>query len=373
MKSKFAATTLHRFWLARLQIEYDEICCTYGVDLIPPVFEISRGEKQLGCWLSGTRSLRISEYLISTYPWNVTLQVLKHEMAHQYCSEVLQSKGVAHGEDFGRACSLLGVLPGFRGCSLVTKELLQEVGESVTGAAKGQDVCSKIEKLLALGASSNVHEAEVALQKASLLIEKYNVQQLISPDHLLYTVGVIETGKKQIATYRRHICTILQDFFFVRVVLSSSYSPLSDTMLKTIELMGTRENVAIATYCYDFLENRLARMWKDFRARTPRSGRSQKNSYYLGVVLGFSEKLQEQKVPEMKKTSTEPLPKELLVLEDRRLEAFVQMHYPRLRKTASRSARVDRNTYNEGVQAGRTLTFTKGVGDGCPSSPRRLE
>lgn len=373
MKSKFAETTLHSFWLIQLQIEYDEICLNYGVKLARPIFEISKGEKQLGCWRSETRSLRISEYLISTYPWSITLQVLKHEMAHQYCSEVMQSKGGAHGEDFQRACSFLGVLPEFRGFSLVTKELLQELGNQGTGGEKGQKVLSKIEKLLALGESSNVHEAETALQKASMLIEKYHVQQLTSPDHSLYTASVIETGKKQIATYRRYICRILQDFFFVRVVLTSSYNPLVNTMQKTIEIMGTRENIAVATYCYDFLENNLVLLWKEFRKRSGRSGRSEKNSYYLGVVLGFLKKLQEQNATEVEKTSIEPLRKELLVVEDRRLDAFVQIHFPRLRNAPSRGARIDRDTYDEGFEAGRSLTLTKGVVGDSSSSPRRLE
>ena len=373
MKSKLAETTLHRFWLIQLQIEYDEICFNYGVELSRPIFEISKGEKQLGCWHSKTRSLRISECLISTYPWSITLQVLKHEMAHQYCSETLQSKGGAHGEDFQSACSLLGVLPEFRGFSLVTKELLQEFGKQVTGASKGQKILSKIEKLLALGESSNVHEAETALQKASLLIEKYHVQQLTSPDHSLYTASVIETGKKQIPTYRRYICRILQEFFFVRVVLSSSYNPLVNTMQKTIELMGTRENIVVATYCYDFLENNLPLMWKEFHLRTGRTGRSEKNSYYLGVVLGFLGKLREQQVQEKDKTPIEPLRKELLVLEDRRLDAFVEMHFPRLQNSPSRGARINKDIYQEGLEAGRSLTLTKGVEDDCSSSPRRLE
>ena len=371
MNSKFNQTNLLRFWLTRLQIDYDEICRNYGVQLEPPIFEISSGEKQLGCWQCAARSLRISEHLIASYPWWITLQVLKHEMAHQYCSEVIKATSSAHGEGFQKACSLLGVLPEFRGVSMVTDEFLHQMCDCGKDSGTDTKALLKIEKLLALGESSNVHEAEAALQKASVLIEKYHLEQLISPDRSPYTVAVIETGKKQIATYKRQICRILQDFFFVRVVLSQAYNPLFNTMQKTIEIMGTRENVSIAEYCYDFLENRLDFLWKEFRLRTGSSGRTQKNSYYLGVVLGFFHKLQDQNRQAIKKMTTESQHRELLVLESGRLDVFVQMHFPRLRKSSSRGSRVDRSIYHKGMDAGRTLSFTEAVAS-ASQVPRRL-
>ncbi|MFT5701368.1 MAG: hypothetical protein ACI8ZB_004259 [Desulforhopalus sp.] len=373
MKSKYAETSLYRFWLTRLRTEYDEICLNYGVSLQPPIFEISVGEKQLGCWQSGTRSLRISERLITSYPWGITLQVLKHEMAHQYCSEVMHSQSTAHGNDFQRACSLFGVLPDFRGFSVVTEKLLDNIHDPGSDGANGPKTLSKIEKLLALGESSNIHEAEAALQKASVLIEQYHLQQLVASDHSSFIVTAIETGKKQVATYQRHICRILQEFFFVRVVLSQAYNPRLNTMQKTIELMGTRENVAIAEYCYDFLENRLALLWNEFRMRTKSCGRTQKNSYYLGVVLGFLGKLQEQDRQANVEMGTESICKELLVVEDRRLDTFVQMHFPRLRKSSSRGSRVDKDIYQKGMEVGRTLTLTKGVGSPAGDVRRLLE
>lgn len=355
--------------MTRLQIEHQEICLNYGVQLALPLFEISSSKKQLGCWQAGTKSLRISEHLITSYPWGITLQVLKHEMAHQYCSEVMRSKSTAHGGDFQKACSCLGVLPEFRGFSLVTDEVLQQLNAHGQASNTGPKVLIKIEKLLALGESSNVHEAEAALQKASSLIEKYHLQQLLSPSNSSYVVGVIEVGKKQIATYKRHICRILQDFFFVRVVLSRAYNPHTNTVQKTIEMLGSKENVAIAEYCYFFLENRLELLWKEFQQRTRSSGRTQKNSFYLGVVLGFFQKLQDQN-KKREKTAVEPQRNALLLVEDRRLDAFVQMHFPRMRKSSSSGSRVDADVYKKGMEAGRTITFTEGVANGAKALGR---
>ena len=363
MTFKIDKNSLTGFWLTRLQMEFSEICFAHGVELAPPVFEISTSITQLGSWRSGVRSLKISEHLILSYPWSTTLQVLKHEMAHQYCSEVIGREAPAHGEDFKKACFLLGVIPEFRGCRVVTTELLHELSLRDKGRGKANPILQKIEKLLALGKSPNIHEAEAALQKASALIEKYQVDQLSCLVDAEYRVVVIETGKKQVATYKRHILRILQDFFYVRVVLSNAYTPMSNGVQKTFELMGTSENTAIAEYCYYFLENQLELLWKDVRLRTARSARTQKNSYYLGVVLGFSQKLKAQQQNNPLETSHSQH-HELLLLADRKLDNFVQMYFPRLKKSQTRRSRVDSDMYHKGVAEGRKLTLSGGVTHG---------
>jgi hypothetical protein len=291
-------------------------------------------------------------------------------MAHQYCSEVIGEELTAHGEDFQKACILLGVLPEFRGSRVISDDVLQELSRAEHGKGQTSKLLKKIEKLLALGESPNIHEAEAALQKASLLIDKYQVQQLRTPGHEDFTITVIETGKKQLATYRRHICRILQDFFYVRVVVSEVYIPLSNGVQKTLEILGTRENAAIAEYCYYFLENQLDVLWKKFRSRTAKSGRTQKNSFYLGVVLGFFQKLSEQNT---RPASRNRENRELLVLEDRRLESYVQVHFPRLKKSRSRRSSVDSDIYHQGMDQGRKLTLTSGVTYNKYKGPRYLE
>lgn len=324
----------------------------------------------MGCWQSSTRSLRISEHLIRSYPWSTTLQVLKHEMAHQYCEEVSCDNDSAHGESFQRACILLGVLPVYRGAQVISEALLRDIAEGEGGRGKSCKILSKIEKLLALGESSNSHEAEVALQKASLLIDKYQVDQLTVGDHENYTVTVVETGRKQVATYRRYICNILQEFFYVRVVLAEAYVPLTNGTQKTIELLGTAENVAIAEYCFHFLENQLEILWKQFHLATGKKGRTQKNSYYLGVVLGFYQKLKIQSAAATAVTSQQ---KELLVVEDTRLGLFVQNQFPRLQKSSARSSRVDRDSYQQGMTEGQRLSLKGGVERDKTSPQKYLE
>lgn len=354
--------TLQHLWLQQLQIEFTEICMSYNLDLRQPIFEISDNKKEFGAWHSATRTLRLSRHLIYNYSWSVSLQVLKHEMAHQLCTEKFVTVGPPHGEDFQHACELLGVLPEYRRAGSVLARTVEQTTGGSKISTRGRECLGRVQKLLALSQSSNAHEASLAIQKANELIEKYHIEELGNDQEHRYGFGIIDRKKKRIESYQRRICTILHDFFIVRVVLSSLYDPLRNETYKTIELLGTKENVAIAEYCYFFLENRLASLWSLHKHRFKGSSRTEKNSYYLGLLRGFYQKLQEQKKKKKDFAGKSPVGA-LVVAEEKRLESFVEMRFPRLRKSARRGAKVYSSTYNEGVETGRTISFTEGLTD----------
>lgn len=352
---------LQQLWLQQLHREFDDICLSHGVSLQPPVFEISDSKKIYGCWLPATRTLRLSRHLIVNHSWSVTLQVLKHEMAHQLCSEWYRgARAHAHGEPFHQACERLGVLPEFRRAGTILPEHVEEIAAFSKLSEQGRKCLARIEKLLALGRSANEHEAALAMEKANELIEKYHLQGLsqgLKPHHAYV---VIDRKQKRVAGYQRHICSILQEFFLVRVVLSQRFDPAEGDSFKTIELFGTPENTAIAEYCYHFLENRLALLWtqngKTFNGRT----RTEKNSYYLGLLRGFSLKLRAQKQARAGQEMA-PAAGALITAEEHRLAAFVGLRYPRLRRSSSRGAKVYGGTYQAGVEMGKTITLSDGL------------
>jgi hypothetical protein len=351
---------LQHLWLQQLQLEFEEICVTYGVHLSLPVFEISNGERELGAWHPETRTLRISRHLIINHSWSITIQVLKHEMAHQLCTEQLRSAGTPHGVPFQQACELLGVLPEFRRAGTIVVDIVEQAGGRSKISARGRECLARVEKLLALSQSNNEHEAALAMQKAKELIEKYHIREVGTGQECRYGCAVIDRKRKRIESYQRRICTILHDFFLVRVVLSNLYDPLQHDTYKTIEILGTKENVTIAEYCYHFLENRLASLWKLNRHRFKGSLRTEKNSYYLGLLRGFHQKLQEQRENKVDPGADSRLGK-LIVAEEKRLEIFVGTCYPRLRKAAKSGVKVYGTTYNEGIKTGKTITFAEGL------------
>lgn len=351
---------LQHLWLRQLQLEFEEICQSYKQQLRMPIFELSDSKREFGAWHSATRTLRLSRYLIYNYSWSVTLQVLKHEMAHQLCSETFATIGAPHGQDFQRACELLGVLPEYRRAGSVMCEMVEQAAGGSKISQRGQACMARVAKLLALSQSANEHEAALAMQKANELIEKYHIADLGSDAQYRYGFGIIDRKRKRIESYQRRICTILHDFFFVRVVLSSLYDPLRDDTYKTIELLGTKENVAIAEYCYFFLENRLATLWSVHKDRFKGSVRTEKNSYYLGLLRGFSQKLQDQKKSH-KDLRSQPHLGELVVADEKRLADFVDMRFPRLTTAARSGARIYQSTYDAGVATGKTISFAEGL------------
>lgn len=353
---------MQQMWLRQLQLEFEEACGYYGVDLQVPVFEITNSKKEYGAWCSATGTLRLSRHLIENYSWSTTLQVLKHEMAHQLCCG-LQGNRTPHDEAFQQACEKLGVLPEYRRAGGCLAELVEAGVAGSSATENGRRCIERMKKLLALSESSNEHEAALAMQKANELMEKYHIQSLGTGEKQSFSYIIIDRKRKRIERYQRHICTILQDFFFVRVVLSRQYDPDCNETYRTIELLGKRENVAIGEYCYHFLENRLLLLWSSNRTRFNGSTRIEKNSYYLGLLKGFHQKLEEQRRGR-KKTVSEPQLAALVVTEKQRLDEYVALRFPRLRKVASKGAKYYRNTYHEGVEVGKTISLAEGLTPG---------
>jgi hypothetical protein len=147
----------------------------------------------------------------------------------------------------------------------------------------------------------------------------------------------------------------------VRVVLGELYEASCDRHWKTIELFGTREDVAVAEYCYHFLDQRLPLLWSEHPHG--RRGISQRLSYYLGVLRGFRERLAQQG-KNVAPVMLRPEAKALMVAEGQRLDWYVGLRFPRLRTVSGRRSRVDGTLYGAGREVGRQLEMRRGVSEG---------
>ena len=75
-----------------------------------PALELSDATGRLGRWRSDVRSIEIARTLVMDQPWGVVVEVLKHEMAHQYVHEILgQTSETSHGPAFRDVCKRLGI------------------------------------------------------------------------------------------------------------------------------------------------------------------------------------------------------------------------------------------------------------------------
>ncbi len=382
MSSASRIDPLQSLWLRQLHQEFTEICQGYQLPLRPPIFAIADTDREVGSWCPQSRILRLSRRLITGYPWSVTLQVLKHEMAHQLCSEYFTAATTPHGELFQRACERLGVLPEFRRAgSILAESLAATTGGSLS--APGRRCIERVKKLLALAESANEHEAALALEKARELSTRHHLSELDGVGDEAYCCLGIDRQKKRIARYQKEICAILGDFFWVRCVLADLFRPESGEFSRVIQIFGSRANVAVAEYCYHFLDNRLASLWASRRRQFGSSGktaqplgRNSRASYFLGILRGFREKLASQRHP----GGTQPgaaqrdaaEERALLVLADAGLDRYIGLYHPRLCRRRSSRCRIDAGLYHEGVSAGRRLSFAEGLAGQASIPPARI-
>jgi len=363
-----------KLWAHQLQKEFEDICFSHQLALVTPVIAIFDSTRHLGEWLEAAQTIRISTRLILHHPWSVTINVLKHEMAHQLCGASGQLDA-GHGPHFQEACARLGVPEAYRTAKGDSPEVFTELESDSQMVLEGRRFFAKVEKLLALARSPNEHEAALAMQKANDLIERYNLQQMTADQERRYTHAIINRHKKRIEGWQRSICSILKDFFYVKIVQADTYDPFSDQRHKTIELFGLAENVAVAEYCYHFLERELEYLWGLNRERFPGRTLTEKKSYSLGVLHGFYQKLKDQQ-------PAKPLPGDrlaakatksaMIVAADQGLADFICQRFPRLRTVQRPGARINRSTYDHGTADGKNIVLRKGVSQADGNQGRLL-
>ena len=353
--------SIQRIWCRQLVHEFEDICWQYGLKLTTPLFEISSSRSQYGSWNSASGTISISSLLIENFSWDITLQILKHEMAHQVCSGLYSDYRGGHGARFQQACGLLGLGPEFRRAGGDLPAFFKSSGTASEQTVAGRRFIKKVSKLLALAGSANEHEANLAMAKAGQLMDKYNLRQIQKDEKAGCTYLIINRHKKRIEGYQRKICAILQNFFYVRVIFAGLYDPAVDSEHRVIELLGRQENVEVAEYVYHFLEKRIAALWRRNKRQYRGNAMRARNSYYLGLLEGFYGKLEEQNGHSRVSSSVSATTSALVVAEDHQLNQFVANRYPRLSRRSHRGARIYRQTYNDGVATGRRIVLHQGL------------
>jgi len=358
-----AGIELRRAWVSQLYQEHEHICWSYKVDLEKPLIEISESTRNWGSWDPDIRTIKLSSLLIEEHSWDIVIQVLKHEIAHQVVSDIFGSDD-GHGPLFRRACEKLGIPEVFcRAGGDIPRQLRDFRREE--GISENARILEKVRKLLSLAQSNNEHEAFLAMKKANQLIKKHNLQRIEQNGDATYVHAIIGHKKKRVENYQRSICLILQRYFFVEVVYSYLYDAHDGETYKTIELLGTVENVLMAEYVYYFLLNQLEILWKDHRSKNGRIDNRKKRSYWLGVLKGFSNRLagleKDRKHPDRPEDPDYRTTSALVCAQDIMLSQYMGMRFPRLQKIWPQSTSLDYGIYRDGLRDGARLTIHRGI------------
>jgi hypothetical protein len=359
-----------RRWAARLREEYDHVCFSHRIELARPALAVTELGTRWGTWDPFTRTLSLSTRLLEEYPWEIVVEVLKHEMAHQLADERFGADE-AHGPLFRQACRALGVAEWAQRAEVELGEALVPFLREGNAGGTGEDrLLRRVEKLLALAGSSNEHEASAAMGKVRELYAKYNLERI--RDHAADPMVslFVRTGRRRLERYQYLICSILNDHFFVEVVHTELYDTRRCEPYKAVELLGTRENVLMAEYVYHFLMNHARLLWEQHARQRPSSGgrksatrRSTRSAFQAGVIRGFLDRLEAERPKETPAAAGAPAAPGtwLVVPPDPALDAYVAYRYPRLVRIRNGGRMLDRASYESGRQEGRALVLHKGV------------
>jgi hypothetical protein len=340
---------LERKLLARLVSEWETINFQYFHNALRrPILLLSDTRTRLGQWHGSTRTLEISRALVLEYAWVEVLEVLKHEITHQYVDEHLRvTDETAHGPTFRKHCERLGIDAAARGTPGKT------LAEDDDPASR---IVARIHKLLALAQSPNRHEAEAAATTAQRLMLKFNIEvdkhDPRSGERRNYGFRHLGTPVGRVHDYQRRIAAILVKYFFVEGVWISVYRPFEAKRATVFEICGLEPNLAMAEHVHAFLSQTAERLWLEYRRTTKRRGNRDRQAYLSGVMRGFDDKLAEQH----KEFQTQGL----VWVPQPDLHGFYRRRHPKLVTIRRASARRN-EAFADGSKAGRSIVLSQPV------------
>lgn len=323
--------------------------------LTPPTLELVPSRATLGRWIQTTRTIEVSRPLVVAERWGAVVEVLKHEMAHQYVHEVLGERDeTAHGPAFRETCARLGIdaraagVPG---------------PAPADGAEVENKIVDRIARLLALAESPNRHEAEAAMAAAQRLMLRYNLDAARAIAPRGYAFLQLGEPRGRVIEHERMVAMILGKHFFVEAIWIPVYRPLEGKRGSVLEVCGTRGNLAIAEYVHGFLHATADRLWRDHQRATEIASNRERRTFLAGVMTGFADKLARQDI----KSRGEGL----VWVKDADLMGFFRRRHPYVRHVRHAGQRRS-DAWAQGREAGRAIVLHRPVQSSAASRGRML-
>jgi hypothetical protein len=346
-----ASTVETRAVLRELALEYAELNRSYFRSQLRPIpLSLRDGASLLGCFVSDPRRIELSRTLVMSEPWGSVIEVLKHEMAHQFVIEVMHEDAESsHGPRFQRLCEQLGIDP--RGSGLPD------------ASPERSPILDRIRKLFALAGSSNQHEAEAAMRMAHRLMLKHNLERPHSDDVHAYGFKHLGRYTGRISEAENLLAGLLGEFFFVQPIWVSVYRVEDQKRVSVLEVTGRYENLAMAEYVYGFLQSAAENLWREHKHAHDIRRDGERRVYLAGVMRGFAEKLRsERKAAEATG---------LVWVADPRAQRYFKRRHPRVR-TTQRYSSEHREAAAHGRAAGRSIVLNQPLGRGPSKKIRAL-
>ena len=356
----------HAAWTQQLYREYEAIIYHFGLPAMRAVLKVTSLARHWGQWDPSTRSITLSTQLIEGHGWDVVVEVLKHEMAHQWASMHAPAEA-PHGAAFAKACRLLGMASWSAACT-GDLPMTCSPGEHRRISAEEQRLLDKVEKLFNLATSTNEHEAGLAMQRARQILARYNLARTSAPTQEALTYVVVHRYRRRTCRIESMVVALLVEHFHVRAVHTTLFDRDHLCEFRAVELLGEHRHVALAEYVYHFLLHTVQSLYDQYR-REHRGEPRQRQAYMTGVMLGFGEKLSNDDAYAVAPDCAQK--RALVRVVAQRLRAYVQTRHPKLARRSLRGGRLDAHALQAGKQAGQRIVLNRAI-SGQPKCRGRL-
>ncbi len=318
-----------------------------------PTILLSDSVGFLGRWQPADRTIAIARATLQ-HGWGVTVEVLKHEMAHQHVEESLGLVGEAHGPAFRALCDRLAIDGAPAG-------IPRTAGDSDDPIAR---LIGKVEKLLSLAQSGNEHEAASAMREAQRLMLRHNLDVIATPGLTRsYVFRHLGRPKGRTTESERRLATLLGEYFFVDVIWVPVWRPDDGKRGTQLEICGTPENVELAAYVHGFLSDTAERLWRAFKKQEGLPGDAERQHYLAGVIAGFTDKLAaERKVSDAQA---------MVWVGDPELSRYLRRRHPYVRHSYHQGRDPGR-AGAAGREAGRNIVLQRAMHQHTQRGPRLL-
>ncbi len=375
MKEKILGDWLYREWHNTNE--------TYKLKLRIPTFLLTQGTSYYARFSQTTCTIEVSYTLMEKHAWPIVVQVLRHEMAHQWVSEKMRTEEGScaephHGVAFQHACDLMALESWARkSAATLPGNTVGPLTSQLT--AEEERLFVRAQKLLSLAQSDNAFEASLAMQRMQEMYLKYHlasIERTASPEYVS-VLWVLNT--KRIRSWHNLALGLLREFYFVETICVRTYQVDQLDYSQAVDLLGRRPHVLMAHYVAQFLERSIAHLWKQ-KKKTPDTAtdcrpspaRSNRQAFEVGVITGFMRALQEQRkerVPPEQGTGLA-----LSLCKDRDLHSWIRRRYPFLRSVGSRrSINGHSENYQAGLKAGTQLKLRPPLSESADKNPRAIE
>lgn len=310
-----------------------------------PSFTFEGGDSLVGSF-SLPAQIFIHPDVVLYNDWEaVLIPVLKHEMVHQYIFECVDKRDSGHGVLFKKICQQIGAHP-MSGIDIARSPLPNEIDHAEV-SSEFPSILRKIEKLMNLSRSQNIHEAESAMEKANQLLLKYNLDasSLGKDDNMIRINLGLSTKRTDLAT--SYIASILCEYYFVDTVFYKAWDEQGFYNFH-LAIMGKSHNVKIAEYTFHFLSKLKDQLWVEYLKSEKIKNRRAKREFTHGLFQGFESKLTAQR---------SKLKNEGLVWKgDPELLKYAKKEFPRTTRRCSSSTSETSKTFRDGQALGKSIT-----------------